>query len=244
MSDGPEKKSQEITKDLFGSKLELKKIYQTFIQVIKNVKVVTDDFYHNKGEYTRPVKYTISIVAPYLIIIQLFDIDMAQYIMDGSKQASDVAAMSNKNPELANFMTRYYEILARFTKIQYEFLPLVYAIVYIPILAFWLKKFFKVSEYKFSYYYALSAYLMMTTVAVTLLLFFMSINGLFSMNTYMQVSIIISFVFYTYGIISTFNVGVIKGLVKSALMLALTFITMVIPMVIIITTIAFMTMKQ
>ena len=43
MSDEPEKKSQEITKDLFGSKLELKKIYQTFIQVVKNVKVVADD---------------------------------------------------------------------------------------------------------------------------------------------------------------------------------------------------------
>lgn len=232
----------DIKKDIFGSKLELKKILQTFFQVLKNVKVVVDDFYFNKGNYTKPVKYAISIIAPYLIIIQLFDIDMAYHILEASKQANDISAEISANPEIATFYNRYFEVTSYFTKINYEFLPIFYAVIYIPILAFWLKKFFKRDDFKFSYYYALGTYIMMTTVTITLLLFLISINGFIPLMDVMTISLIITSIFYIYGIQCVFSGGIIKGIFKGLLVIGLTFISAVVPMIVVIVSITMATM--
>lgn len=242
MTTKTENDPQDISKDLFGSKLELKKIFQTFVQVIKNVKLVVDDFYFNNGNYTKPVKYALSVIAPYVIIIQLFNIDMAFYILEVSKQSGDAAAVIKENPDLAKFFTRFYEVNSIFVKIQYEFLPVVYAVFYIPIIAFWLKKFYKVKELKFSYYYALGTYIMMTVTAITLPLVLISIYGLMPLSMAMQISAIITLLFYTYGIFTTFNGGIVKCIFKTAFVIGLTLITVIIPMTVILMSITFFTM--
>ena len=43
MSDEPAHEKQDLASDLFGSKSEISKISKTFVQVVKNVKMVADD---------------------------------------------------------------------------------------------------------------------------------------------------------------------------------------------------------
>lgn len=242
MSDEPAHEKQDLASDLFGSKSEISKIFKTFVQVIKNVKVVADDYYYNKGEFSRPVKYTLAVIAPYIIIIQLFDIDMAQHLMEAGNAMSDTAKMTAEDPEMAGIFKRYNEISLIFNKIQFDFLPVFYALLYVPIMAFWLKKLFKNKELKFSYYYGLTSYMMMTSTAVTMIFLLLSIYGLYSISTYMLIAMTLSISFYSYCIIKAFNAPVIKGFIKSVLVVALMFITVIIPMTIIITTITFLTM--
>lgn len=231
MSDEPTNNPQDISKDLFVSKVEIKKIFQTFMQIFKNVKVVVDDFYYNKGIYTRPVKYTMAIIAPYLILIQV--LDLAAFMMDMSIQSSDTAAFAN-DPVIMEYYNRFILVMSGYSKLTQEFLPLFYALVIAPILAYWLKKFFKIENHKFSYYYAFAIYNIITITSITLILFLSSYFGLFNFNIYMTVSAGITIFFLFFGINATFKGTLFKKLVKSILVLGLSFISLEIILIIVI----------
>lgn len=236
MDEESKSSSQEISKDLFGSKLELKKILKTFLQIFRNIKVVMDDYNQNGNNYTRPVKYALTVIAPYVVIMQLFDFDMVTPMMEISQQSNQ--AQLAANPEMASFFDNYYRIAGRIFEIQYEFLPAVYAIIYLPVLAFWLRVFFKRKNLNFSFYYALGTYTMMSLVALTLPFNTIGLAGILDMNLTMSLSVIIGIAFFFYVVIKVFQEGIFESIIKTILVYFFMFITVVIPMFIAITVLA------
>lgn len=232
--------SQEISRDLFGSKLELQKILDTFLQIFRNIKLVMDDFNQDEGKYTRPVKYSLSVIAPYVVIMQLFNIDMVTPIMEVSKQQNQEQIVAN--PELAALFDNYYFVAGRISELQFEFLPVVYALIYLPVLAFWIRIFFKRKNLSFSFYYALSTYVMMSLVALTLPLNMLGIVGVIDLQLAMVVSMLVGLVFFFYAAIKVFQDGIFESIVKMVLVYFLMFITIVIPMIILISVLAFATL--
>jgi len=235
-----QQRQQSISSELFGRKSEFTKILFTLRQVIVNVSEVLNDFIDNKGKYTRPVKYALAITAPYLIIIALFDLDVAGYIMQSAGQ-TDLSQYKG-DPDALKFVQRYQEVSMFSNKLTFEFLPVYYAIIYCPVMAFWLRIFFRRKELAFSYYYALGIYLQLTATVFTFILFLFSITGILTFNTYFLVALTFSVLFAGYGIYRTFHGNGIVSLVKTILTYFLTFLSVTIPMIVILMIITVATM--
>lgn len=240
MSEENSNKDNDVFSEVFGSKLDLKKILKTYIQVFRNVHTVVEDVIRDKGNYTKPVKYTLSIIAPYVIIIQVLNLNISSFIVNESK--TDLSEDVYQNPDVMQFYDKYLEVTEGFTALQFEFLPVWYAVVYVPILAFWIKIFFKEKNLRFSYYYSLATYLVMTIITITLALFLMSYYGLFDFNSLMLATQIIIAIFLTYGLYLTFQQNIIKTFFKSIFVFLLALISNSIPIVVIITVITILTM--
>jgi hypothetical protein len=240
MDEDPKSSTQEISSELFGSKLELKKIFNTFLHVFKNIKVVIDDFNQGTGNYTRPVKYALSVMAPYVVIMQLFDIDMTSQVIEYGKQAN--AEQVAANPEIGPILDNYYSIFSRGTEIMYEFLPVAYALLFVPVFAFWIRIFFRRKNLNFSFYYALGTYVMMSLVALTFPINLLALLGFLDLTLAMQISLLITLLFYIYSVYRVFRDGIFETVVKMVLVNLLMFATIVIPAVIIVFILAFATL--
>lgn len=223
-----------LSREVFGNKLDLKKIGFTFYHSIINVKSVVQDYYKGEGKYTKPVKYSLSIIAPYVLLMQLLDFSEGEMAYnDGYQSLSNESSGASTNPSA--FSENLQEVISTFISVGEEILPIVYALLIIPFFAFWMRVFFKRKKFNFPYYYAAGIYILMTATFITYPLTFLSAYGY---ETYNVGEVLIALLF-VYGCYKLFEDNLVLTTIKSILILALGFASMVIVYTSLILTVTF-----
>lgn len=234
-----------LTSELIGDKSQIRKLFYTYKQSWTNIKAVVDDYYEGKNSYTGPFKYAISIIAPYVIILNIINYDVAGLFLKEFQPAIDTDP--NINPEVAQataaFLERFNEVNAFWINLQIvEFLPLYYAVIFAPVFAFILSKFFKKENVTLRYYYAFTIYVVMTICTVT---FFINFVGIYLNYSLIQLSIIGSIIFavvLAYSSYKVFNQTLFKSTIKILFVFVICQIIIVIPTTIILMTITILTL--
>lgn len=230
------RKPGSVTAEILGDSGELKKLFFTYLHTWTNIRAVVDSYYHGHHYYTRPFKYALTIIAPYILILNIADFDVANIFLENSQPlAADTPA------EMLAFMNRYNQVYSDWINLLFvEFLPIFYAAVVAPLMAFFLAKFFK-SGLSFNYYYALCLYTLMSICTVSFLIFFVGVAGDLNLNVLISLGSVLTLAVFTYSMNNVFRQGWIKSALKMILVFFLTQIAFVVPMVIMISLVAYYT---
>lgn len=231
------RKPASVTAEILGDRGEIKKLFLTYLHTWINIKAVVDSYYEGHHYYTKPFKYALTIIAPYVLILNIADFDVAKVFLENSQPlAADTPA------EMLPFLNRYNQVYSVWTNLLFvEFLPVFYAAVFAPLMAFFLSRFFK-SGLGFNYYYALSLYTLMSICTVSFLLFFIGVAGDFNLNVFISLGSLFTVAIFTCSMNIIFRQGWIKSTLKMILVFFLSQIAFVVPMVIIISLVAYYTM--
>ena len=126
------RKPGTVTEEILGDSGEIKKLFLTYLHTWTNIKAVVDSYYHGHHLYTKPFKYALTIIAPYVLILNILDFDVANIFLENSQPiAADTPA------EIVAFLNRYYQVYGVWTNLLFvEFLPVFYAAVFAPLMAF------------------------------------------------------------------------------------------------------------
>lgn len=236
--------NRSLTSELIGDKSQIRKLLFTYQQSWTNIKAVVDDYYAGDNNYTAPFKYALSIIAPYVIILNVINYDLAGLFIQEFQSAP--TTNTNASPEVAQmtiaFMERYNELYSVFINIaMIEFLPLYYAVIVAPIFAYFLSKFFR-KDVTLRYYYAFAIYILMSICTITFFLEFIWIYMSYPLMHLFYIGSIFTALVFGYCSHKVFEQNLFKSTVKIVLVFIISQITIIIPTVIILTVLTVLTL--
>lgn len=150
-----EKKTKE---SILSELVDLDGLWNTFKLVPKDPGVLMKEE-PPVYDIQSPTRFLFTTVGLFVIVITILDMDYITVITERVHQNMGIQEKTVEDPEFGELMNKINNLTTRFWSLMIEFYPVLIAVVYVPIISFFNKLFFKREKVDYKFFTRLNSYL-------------------------------------------------------------------------------------